>query len=110
MIYLKEPNTNRIVEFQNEDSIGISFEGWEKATQEEIDQYKLNNSKQRRIGRCKNYLCTTEWYIIRMADPSNATVIPENVLINRANARAWQDEINACTTLEELNAININFN
>jgi hypothetical protein len=72
---------------------------------------QLNSQKQIKINQCQSYLKKTDWYIIRMSDPSNATVVPEGILINRANARVWQDSINSpAITLEELNQININFN
>lgn len=71
---------------------------------------QLNSQKQFKIAQCQKYLDETDWYIIRMSDPSNGTTIPENILINRANARTWQRDVNEATTLEELNNININFN
>jgi len=69
----------------------------------------LQEIKLEKITQCKFYLNETDWYITRMIDPSSLIIVPENILINRANARAWQENINACTSLEELNAININF-
>lgn len=46
MIYLKEPNTNQIVEFQNEASIGISFEGWIRLNEEQSLIYELQKTKE----------------------------------------------------------------
>lgn len=110
MIYLKEPNTNRIVEFQNEASIGVGFANWQIATQEEIDNFELQKSKELKIAECKAYLQSTDWQIIRLSDPSSGEVLKEGVAQNRALARSLQNEIQACETLEELENININFN
>lgn len=71
---------------------------------------QLSLQKQLKITQCQKYLNETDWYIIKMSDPSNVSIVPENILINRSNARTWQKDINTCTTLEELNNININFN
>lgn len=67
----------------------------------------LEQEKRDKINQCLQYLKDTDWYIVRMSDPSSATIAPENVLINRANARTWQVDIKNCQTLEELNEINI---
>lgn len=109
MIYLKEPSTNRIVQFQNETSIGVSFESWTRCTQEEIDAYELQETKKIKIELCKSYLNKTDWQIIRLADPTSNEPLKEGVAENRDLARRLQDEINACETLEELENININF-
>jgi hypothetical protein len=69
----------------------------------------LEQQKIIKINICLNYLKNTDWYITRMSDPSSTTIIPENILVNRANARIWQNDIEQSQTLEELNAININF-
>ena len=55
-VYLKEPNTNTIIEFQNEASIGVVFRDWQVATEEEIIAYLLNNEKIR-----KNSSINPEW-------------------------------------------------
>jgi len=73
------------------------------------DNVLLEQGKISKTIQCQTYLNQTDWYITRMIDPSSSIIVPENILINRANARAWQENINACTSLEELNAININF-
>jgi hypothetical protein len=109
MIYLKEPNTDRIVKFESEASIGVSFESWTRCTQEEIDVYELQEAKKIKIELCKAYLNATDWQIIRLADPTSSESIKEGVAEKRALARSLQDEIKACETLEELNNININF-
>jgi hypothetical protein len=44
-IYLKEPNTNRIVEFQNEASIGVGFANWKKLPQNKIDSFELKEAQ-----------------------------------------------------------------
>ena len=87
---------------------------YEKPAWEQIERavtlVELEDKKLIKIAQCQKYLNETDWYIIKMSDPSNASVVPESVFINRANARVWQKNINACETLEELNNININFN
>jgi len=108
-IYLKERNTNRIVKFKNEASIGAFFDNWTECTQAEIDAYELKKAKEIKIAQCINYLQKTDWQIIRLADPTSSEPLKEGVAENRALARSLQDEIKACETLEELENININF-
>jgi hypothetical protein len=67
----------------------------------------LSNAKTSKISQCKSYLTSTDWYAIRKAD--NGTAIPTEIETNRESARILQDEINDCTTIEEVNAINITF-
>lgn len=109
MIYLKEPNTNRIVKIESEASIGAFFDNWTRCTKEEIDAYELQETKKIKIELCKSYLNKTDWQIIRLADPTFNEPLKEGVAENRDLARRLQDEINACETLEELENININF-
>jgi hypothetical protein len=71
---------------------------------------QLNSQKQAKINQCLAYLSSTDWQIIRLSDPTSGESLKEGVGENRALARSLQDDIKACTTLEELNAININFN
>lgn len=73
------------------------------------DNVLLEQAKTTKIAQCQIYLNETDWYIIRMSDPSSVTVVPENILVNRANARVWQKNIKEAATIEELNNININF-
>lgn len=110
MIYLKEQNTNRIVKFENEASIGAFFNNWTECAQAEIDAYELEKAKEIKIAQCINYLQQTDWQIIRLADPTSREPLKEGVAQNRALARSLQDEIKTCTSIEELNQININFN
>lgn len=87
---------------------------YEKPTWDQIEQaivlVELEDKKLIKIAQCQKYLNDTDWYIIRMLDPSNSSIVPDNILINRANARTFQKDINDVTTLDELNNININFN
>lgn len=101
-IYLKEPNTNRIVEFQNEASIGAAFANWTRLTESEINAYELQESKDAKIAQCKAYLSSTDWQFTAFLERQRA--IPENVATNRANAVLWQN-----LSDEELDNININF-
>lgn len=82
-------------------------EGWELASENEILAYELQKAKKIKINQCLNYLCSTDWYVIRKAD--NSTTIPSEIITNRELARTLQDDIEDCTTLEELEIININF-
>jgi hypothetical protein len=107
MIYLKEQNTNRIVEFQSQASIGAGFANWTRLTESEILAHELQKAKDAKIAQCKAYLNKTDWYVIRLADAG--IVIPVEIVENRNFARDNQDLITACTTLEALNNININF-
>jgi len=73
------------------------------------DNLVLEELKSQKISECKNYLTNTDWQIIRLSDPTSGESLKEGVADNRALARSLQDQIKACTTLEEVNAININF-
>jgi hypothetical protein len=73
------------------------------------DSQKLIEGKAIKKAQCLAYLQQTDWYITRMSDPSSATIVPENILINRTNARVWQNDIEQTQTLEELENINIHF-
>jgi hypothetical protein len=53
MIYLKEPNTNRIVEFQSKASIGAGFANWTELTESEITAYELQEAKDAKIAQLK---------------------------------------------------------
>ena len=77
-------------------------------TQEEIDCQELQNAKNIKINQCQTYLQSTDWQaaaFIKYGRPIDA-----NVSKNCLKAKQWKIEINACTTLEELNNINIDFN
>lgn len=69
----------------------------------------INSLKLKLINLCDSYLESTDWQVIRLADPSSTEALKEGVAQKRALARSLQEGINACTTLEELNNININF-
>lgn len=53
MIYLKEPNTNRIVEFENEVSIGAGFANWSKLAESEILDYEFQGAKDKKKAEIK---------------------------------------------------------
>lgn len=155
MIYLKEPNTNRIVEFQDEALIGISFEGWIRLNEEESLIYELQKTKEERKNQLKSNRQAFQYSnFIFEENIYKASESAQNKLANKiqtvsqsGNALfSWNDafdevialelseaqellaaiiaredfaysnyaeklkEIEACTTLEELNNININFN
>ena len=68
---------------------------------------QLNSQKQVKINQCKAYLNSTDWQII--ANTERNRVVDEDVATNRPLAVSLQAVIASCTTLEELNNININF-
>jgi hypothetical protein len=74
------------------------------------DSLVLEELKAQKIAQCKAYLASTDWQIIRLSDPTSGEPLKEGVAENRSLARSLQDDIAACTTIEELNNININFN
>jgi len=94
---------------------GLIWENAEftKPTWEQIEAQlsivELEEAKNSKISQCLAYLLSTDWQIIRLSDPTSGESLKEGVGENRALARSLQDDIKACTTLEELNAININF-
>ena len=104
MKYLKNPATNEIVKGE---SFGAFFDSWIELTQDEIDAYELEEAKTVKINQCKGYLNNTDWQIIALTERNR--VVDEDVATNRPLAVSLQAEIAACTTLEELNNININF-
>lgn len=50
MIYLKEPITNKIVQFQNQASIGAGFTNWTALTESEILAYELQEAKNKKLA------------------------------------------------------------
>ena len=70
---------------------------------------QLQETKASKIAQCKAYLISTDWQVIRLSDPSSGEPLKEGVSEKRALARSLQVDIAICTTLEELNNINIDF-
>ena len=70
---------------------------------------QLQEAKALKIAQCKAYLISTDWQIIRLSDPTSGDPLKEGVVEKRTLARSLQVDIAACTTLEELNNINIDF-
>lgn len=106
MIYLKEPGTNKIVKFQDELSIGMGFASWNKATENEISIYELEEAKLIKIAQCKLYLLNTDKYYIEASDKGLSSYEQK---ATRQAARDAIPLIKDCATLEELNNINTNF-
>lgn len=104
-MYYKNIKTNEIAFFG-----GIPDEDWIEATLDEISANELKRVKKIKITQCQAYLQQTSWQVERLCDPSSGKPLKDGVAEKRALARSLQDEINTCTTLEELNNININFN
>jgi len=104
MKYLKNLETGEIIKG---DSFGSFFDSWAELTQSEIDAYELEQAKLAKIAQCQAYLESTDWQavaFIKYARPINT-----NVFENCLKAKQWKIDIAACTTLEELNNINIDF-
>ena len=70
---------------------------------------QLQEAKALKIAQCKAYLINTDWQVIRLFDPTSGEPLKEGVAEKRALARSLQVDIATCTTLEELNNINIDF-
>lgn len=70
---------------------------------------QLQEAKALKITQCKAYLISTDWQVIRLSDPTSGEPLKEGVAEKRTLARSLQVDIEACTTLEELNNINIDF-
>lgn len=71
------------------------------------DSVLLEQGKQTKTAQCQTYLEGTDWQaaaFIKYGRPVDA-----NVSKNCLKAKQWKIEIDACTTLEKLNNININF-
>jgi len=71
------------------------------------DSILLEQGKQTKTAQCQTYLQSTDWQaaaFIKYGRPIHA-----NVSENCLKAKQWKIDIAACTSLEELNNININF-
>jgi hypothetical protein len=67
----------------------------------------LAEAKLTKIAQCQTYLESTDWQAAAFI--KYGRTIDANVSKNCLKAKQWKIDIAACTTLEELNAININF-
>jgi hypothetical protein len=120
MIYLKEPITDNIVKFDNENQIGAGFAGWKTLTQDEANNYELSQAKIAKIAQLNknrsdyclepilydgNYYATTSnaqiaitYYIASLIDDASALYpnYPDgnNILLTR------QDFINIALLIE----------
>jgi len=72
------------------------------------DSVLLEQGKQIKTAQCQTYLESTDWQVAAFI--KYGRTIDANVSENCLKAKQWKIDIAACTTLEELNAININFN
>lgn len=108
-IYIKNTNDNSIQVFEAEsyESLSKNFRKapYEQASESEIIEKELDLAKSKKIDQCEAYLNKTDWYITRVAD--NGTPIPVQIKTNRELARALQYDINACTTIAEVECIDI---
>ena len=97
----------------NEESFLIEDYNIVYLSKEEVDlinsSKNLEQTKVLKIAQCKAYLISTDWQVIRLSDPTSGEPLKEGVAEKRTLARSLQVNIEACTTLEELNNINIDF-
>jgi len=111
MIYIKNTQTSEItaIEAKSHESVSKNFrkDPYELASSEEGSSHELEVKRSAKVYQCKSYLSSTDWYAIRLTDSGD--VIPNEVATKRTNARSRQDQIEACTTLEQLNNINTDF-
>ena len=112
--YLKQNDISDTTKFSlQDDGEGVYIKDWgyllQKPTLPSPEATELRALKSKKINQCKAYLASTDWQIIRLSDPTSGESLKEGVAENRSLARSLQDTIEACTTLEELNNINIDF-
>ena len=50
----------------------------------------LEQGKLSKIAQCKAYLVSTDWQVIRLADPTSGESLKEGVAEKRSSARSWQ--------------------
>jgi len=102
-------NNSTITELP-EGAIALTSEEWEnRLLRIETNEEILQKAKALKIAQCKAYLVSTDWQVVRLADPTSSDSLKESVAEKRALARSNQDLITACETLEELNLINTDF-
>lgn len=70
-IYLKSPEDNRIIEFQNANEIGAGFVNWQPATEQEINDYLLNKIKQEKLAELDNFHDSDEVRNFKIKTPKN---------------------------------------
>lgn len=91
------------------DGIAIALTDEEIAfhTAPQPESEKVAHLKQNIVAKCKAYLASTDWQIIRLADPTSGESLKEGVAEKRALARSIQNDIaREDITLGELKAIN----
>lgn len=110
-IYIKNTDTNEILTLEAEsyDMLSKNFRTapYELASEAEVNLELLKEAKALRVNPRQQYLSSTDWYIAREADEPNS--YPQAVKNKRLQARNEINEIEASTTLEEVEAYNINF-
>jgi len=109
-----DENGNFCGNFQPNDNTNpnsLEYDNWllEGNLVEWSDLENLEQAKVSKIDQCKTYLINTDWQVIRLSDPTSGEPLKEGVAEKRTLARSLQVNIKACTTLEELENINIDF-
>lgn len=70
-IYLQSPDKTQIKVFQNENEIGVGFIDWKPATQQEINDYLLNQIKQEKLVELDNFHDSDEVRNFKIKTPKN---------------------------------------
>jgi hypothetical protein len=98
-----------ITERQHEIALGKQMCVVDGIFQEYItpDSVLLEQGKQIKTAQCQDYLQGTDWQAVAFIKYSRP--IDANVSENCLKAKQWKIDIAACTTLEELENINIDF-
>lgn len=83
--------TNKVVE--DKGNLGDFFfaDDWIEATEEEVNEYLSNISKQTEIKELKIYLNSTDWYYARQLETGE--LIPDNVKQKRIESRSRINEL-----------------
>lgn len=110
-IYVKNTETNEIIgiEVDSYESLSKNFRQapYEQCSEAEIAAEELQEAKDERTSSRSGYLSSTDWYIARESDESGS--YPQAIKDKRIQARTEINEIEALTTLAEVEAYNINF-
>jgi hypothetical protein len=97
MIYLKEPNTNRIVEFQNEASIGAGFANWIRLNEKESLAYELEKAKDSKLSQLKtNKDKSLDGFVLISVDSFNFNIYKNQLEV--LSARIYYLESNKLTS------------
>lgn len=109
-IYLKNKTTQKISLIESESFLTLSKgirDLNDEATTQEIDNFTMEQERDKKITICQSYLASSDWYVSREIDEPNT--YPQGVKDNRIEARSKINALEACATIAEVNNINVNF-